>query len=190
MRIGRMEVTGGFFLLLAWLNYLDRQAIVPLAMAACMLHELGHYAVIRVMGGNIKQIRLTAIGAEMVLSRPMGYWQEGAAALAGPAANLLLARLLCRWEWGVLFAGLNLVLCFFNLLPAGRLDGGRALNCAIALLAGPDAADRAGEWLTLLVTGLLLAGSVLVLGRGGNVTLLFVAVWLAVMGNNSFRMRK
>ena len=35
MRLGRVEVTGGFLLLTAWLNYLDRQGVVPLALLAC-----------------------------------------------------------------------------------------------------------------------------------------------------------
>ena len=30
---GRVEVTGGFLLLVAWLNYLDRSFVVPLALA-------------------------------------------------------------------------------------------------------------------------------------------------------------
>ena len=37
MRLGRVEVTGGFLLLTAWLNYLDRQGVVPLALLACAL---------------------------------------------------------------------------------------------------------------------------------------------------------
>ena len=40
MRLGRVEVTGGFLLLTAWLNYLDRQGVVPLALLVCALHEL------------------------------------------------------------------------------------------------------------------------------------------------------
>ena len=42
MRLGRVEVTGGFLLLAAWLNYLDRSLLVPAALTACALHELGH----------------------------------------------------------------------------------------------------------------------------------------------------
>ena len=125
--MGRVEATGDFLLLMAWLNYLDRQGIVPMAMAACLLHELGHWAVIRLLGGQISLVRLTAVGAEMVLRCPMGYWQEGVSALAGPGVNLLLALIFCAWPGGAVFAGLNLVLACFNMLPAGRLDGGRAL---------------------------------------------------------------
>lgn len=178
MRFGRLEATGGFFLLLAWLNYLDVQAVVPLAMVACALHELGHYLVIRVFGGDIKLIRLTAIGAEMVLSRPLSYWQEAAAALAGPGVNLLLAWLCCRWEEGLLFAGLNLALGCFNLLPVGQLDGGRALYCTLALLLGPGAARSVGGLVHGLFTLLVLAAGAALTWWGGSVTLLLVALWL------------
>ena len=77
MGLGRVEVTGGFLLLLAWLNYLDRSFLVPMAVLACGAHELGHLLAIRLLGGSVREIRLTAIGAELVLSGPLGYWQEG-----------------------------------------------------------------------------------------------------------------
>lgn len=176
--MGRVEATGDFLLLMAWLNYLDRQGIVPMAMAACLLHELGHWAVIRLLGGQISLVRLTAVGAEMVLRCPMGYWQEGVSALAGPGVNLLLALIFCAWPGGAVFAGLNLVLACFNMLPVGRLDGGRALYCTLALLAGPGWAGRVGRSMDLAGAALLLAGGVLSLGAGGNITLLLVALWL------------
>ena len=74
--LGRVEVTGGFLLLLAWLNYMDRSFLVPMALLACSAHELGHILMIRLLGGSIKQFRLTAIGGELVLDRPLSYWQE------------------------------------------------------------------------------------------------------------------
>lgn len=177
-RFGRVEVTGGFLLLLAWLNYLDRDFLIPMALLACAAHELGHLFAVQVMGGSVKLIRLTAVGAELVLERPLGYWQEGIAALAGPGTNLLLALTCCGVERYPAFAGLNLVLALFNLLPAGRLDGGRALYCTLALLAGPDLAAGAGAWLDLLCVAGTLGGGLLLAGRRGNVTLLLVALWL------------
>ncbi len=182
MRFGKIEATASFFLLVAWLNYLDRQSVVPLAMAACALHELGHYLAIRVLGGDIRMVRLTAVGAEMALSRPLSYGREGLAALAGPGVNLLLALVLCRWEWGQLFAGLNLVLGCFNLMPVGRLDGGRAMYCTLALLAGPDFARRTGEWMDPLFTAALLGAGLLLAGLGGSITLLLTAAWIAFGG--------
>lgn len=176
MRLGRVEVTGGFLLLLAWLNYLDRSFLVPMALAACGAHELGHITAVRLLGGSIKEIRLTAFGAELVLARPLAYWQEGLSALAGPGINLLLALAGCRFA--LTFAGLNLALALFNLLPVGRLDGGRAVYCTLALLAGPGPADRVGRWLDCLCTAGVTAAGLLLTLRGGNITLLLAAFWL------------
>ena len=181
MKLGNLEATGGFFLLLAWLNYLDRQMILPLALVACVCHELGHYLAIDRMGGNIKKIRLTAVGAEMIFARSLSYWQEGLAALAGPAVNLLLACLFSRWEQGALFSGLNLILGCFNLMPIGCLDGGRALHCAFCLISGPDTAQRFRRSLSRVFTSILFAGGILRLKGGGNVTLLCVALWLVIL---------
>lgn len=176
MGLGKVEVTAGFLLLLAWLNYLDNSLIVPMAAAACLAHELGHLAVIRLIGGTVRRIRLTAIGAEIVLARGLSYWQEGLSALAGPGINLVLALVCCGLERGVTFAGLNLALALFNLLPVGRLDGGRALYCTLALLAGPELASRIGNWLDVLSTGAVLAAGLALAGR--NLTLLLVGFWL------------
>ena len=192
MRIGRLEVTGGFFLLLAWLNYLDRQLILPMAAVACILHELGHYLAIRLVGGTIKYIRLTAFGAEMAVSRPLNYWQEGLAALAGPVVNIMLALVFCSWTWGAGFAGLNLVLALFNLIPVGRLDGGRVLNCLLALLIGPAYAQRVGEKLDWIFVSLALGAGVWLAASGKNFTLLLIALWLVsgLTKQNNWNYRK
>ena len=181
IRLGRVEITGGCLLLLAWLNYLDRDLLLPMALASCGAHELGHLAAVRLLGGDVKQLRLTAVGAELVLDRTLGYWQEGVSALAGPGVNLLLALTCCGLEKGAAFAGLNLVLALFNLLPAGRLDGGRALHCTLALLAGPEAARRAGLWLDGLCTAGALALGLPLAAAERNITMLLVSVWLLVI---------
>lgn len=181
MRIGKLEVTAPFFLMLAWLNYLDRQGLVPLCVLACCFHELGHLLSIRLLSGDIKLIRLTAVGAEMVLCRPMGYGQEMVAALAGPGVNLLLAVLCCRWSWGTLFAGLNLALGCFNLLPVGRLDGGRFLHGLLAVFCGLNVAEQIGALLDGCLVGSLLLAGALLAWKNGNITLLSVGLWLLVV---------
>ena len=126
----------------------------------------------------------------MVMAHSLGYWQEGLAALAGPGTNLLLALIFCTREWGAAFAGLNLLLACFNMVPVGRLDGGRALNCAISLILSPDLANEIGRCLDLICTGLLLSMGVFLAGAGGNITLLLVAVWLlAVFFSQNLRQR-
>lgn len=179
MKWGRTEITWGFCLAAAWLNYLDRQGIFPLALAACVLHEVGHYAAIRCLDGDIKLIRLTAIGAEMELEAPLDYCREGVAALAGPGVNLLAALVLCRWPWGRTFSGLNLALGCFNLMPVSVMDGGRAMACTLSLLAGPGLAEAVGRAMDRAVTAAMLVCGALLAGARQNFTMLLVALWLA-----------
>ena len=97
---GRITVTPGFLFLMAWCNYADQQGLLLPALAGCALHELGHLAAIWGLGGSVRRLRLTAVGAEIQMERPMSYPGELAAALAGPAANLAAAWLCCRAEGG------------------------------------------------------------------------------------------
>lgn len=177
MRRGKVEITGGFLLLLAWLNYCDTQMLFPVALGAAAIHEAGHWAAIRVVKGRIRLLRLSAVGAELQLEGTMTYAQELICALAGPVVNLTTAFLAAKVGLEV-FSGLNLALGAFNLLPISVLDGGRALNCVSVMLLGPDigsAVRRGGD--VLLAFALLLGGTALIF-FGGNVTLLLVAVWL------------
>ena len=178
MRLGMVEISRGFFLLLAWMNYLDQSFLVPMAVLACGTHELGHVIAIRLFGETVTGIRLTAIGAELTLPRALGYWQEGACALAGPGVNLLLALICCGLDRWTVFAELNLVLGLFNLMPVGRLDGGRALYCTLALVFGVDPANGVCSCLDVLCTAGILAAGVYLAGSCGNITLLLVAFWL------------
>ena len=112
LRWKRVEISAGALLLGAALYYLDEQGVLLMAFCACALHELGHWLVIRALGGRVTALRITCVGAEMRLSArcPLGYWQQIAAALAGPAVNLLAARMAVGLgtEGAYCFAGLNL----------------------------------------------------------------------------------
>lgn len=182
MKAGRVEVTGGFLFLIAWLNYLDRQCIVPLALLACALHEAGHLLILKSAKADIKRIRITAVGAEIEFEDSLSYWLEGAAALAGPGINLLLA-LLCsaRRDWE-LFVGLNLALGCFNLMPVSCLDGGRALFCILAVLIGPAQAQSVAQKLDFMALLTLAVFSAAAACRWGNITLPLAAIWMAFRG--------
>lgn len=185
LRWGKFEITGGFLLLAAILYYLDDQDVLLWAALACGLHELGHYGAIWVLGGKVARIRLTAVGAEMTLSAawPMGHLAQCLAALAGPGVNLVLAvfaaRLALRYgEDLYLFAGLNLGLAVFNLLPANQLDGGRALYHLISLFWQPGAETISRLLSVMTVAVLLTAGLYLFWNTKTNVTLLITSLWL------------
>lgn len=178
MRLGKVEVSGGFLLLVAWLNYTDTQGLIPLAVLSCALHEAGHWGMLRLVGGEAAGLRLTVAGAAMELKYPLSYTGEALCALAGPGVSLALAWMGHCLPGGALFSGINLVLAAFNLLPVSGLDGGRALHCALCALAGPEAAERAAGLLDGFLVGALVAGGGILAWKGGSVTLLFTAGWL------------
>ena len=182
MRWGRTEITAGALVLWAALFYLDQGGAVPQVLTACALHEGGHWLAIRLLGGRVAALRVTCVGAELRLSarHPMSPAGELLAALAGPAVNLLLA-LACAGlgEGWHCFAGLNLALGCFNLLPLAPLDGGRALGCLLALAGRPGWGAGVARVLSAALCGGLLTGALLLWQAGvPNLTLPCLAVWL------------
>ena len=184
LRWKRVEISAGALLLGAALYYLDEQGVLLMAFCACALHELGHWLVLRRVGGRIQRLHITVFGAEMqVDDRRISYGGELLTAAAGPVSNLLLAAamgLLGRW-WEPLYllAGAQLVLGAFNLLPALPLDGGRILWLALAWLTEPYTAQRVLSAVSLAVSlALLLGGGWFIWRQGGSPFLLVGAVGL------------
>lgn len=163
----------------------------PLLLTAVLLaaafHEWGHYAVLRRFGGQVTHLRLSAFGAEMDVGNTsrLSYGAEMLTVLAGPAVNLALAVLLGGlgywWETACVFAGANLVLGVFNLLPAPPLDGGRLLWLMVAWLTEPFTADRVVAAVGLMTSGAVAAAGILLTCRtGGSPFLLLGAVGLLI----------
>lgn len=169
----------GFLVLLGLLYYLDEDlGLLGWALAACALHELGHVAAVSLLGGGVKELHLTAVGAELTLDRArlLSYGQEVLAVLAGPCASLLTA-VLAAAAGQFLLAGLSLGQGLFNLLPVLPLDGGRAL-LLLASRRGGEGAQRALCGLSAVLSGLLLGGGLILLRVFGNPALLVTAGWL------------
>lgn len=178
MRIGRVEISPGFLLLGAWLNYMDHQGIFWNTMFSCTVHEVCHLCVLRLLKIPIRRVCITVVGAEICVESGMTYRGEMAAALAGPVGNFLLAWGASRCSGGELLAGINLALGLFNLIPAGRLDGGRFLCCILSVLLGPER----GEWVSGQLSGLCLLGlcaaGIWSFGRFRNLTLPLISLWM------------
>lgn len=104
---------------------------------AIILHEAAHILLLYLFGGRLRALDLTFQGARIVTEQGgMGYGGELMAVMAGPGIDLLLAVLSARaGETFYLFAGINLALGIFNLLPFPGLDGGRMLWLLFALLS-------------------------------------------------------
>ncbi len=143
----------------------------PVCLAAVLLaagcHEAGHYMALRLSGGRLAAVSVSAFGAQMrVRDRyRLSYGREALCVLAGPLINGTLSWLLsldgARREELYIFAGAQLILGVFNLLPLWTLDGGRLLWIAIAWLTDPFLADKVCRMVT---AALLLALAALGIG--------------------------
>lgn len=170
-----------------------------LALFGCVvLHELGHAGMARLFGVRTREIVLFPIGGVARQDRiPTGF-PELLIALAGPAVHVLIVPLLFGalvvsgvplrldpaaegFSWadaGWLLLSSNIVLFFFNLIPAFPMDGGRVLRALLSLLMPIDGATRiaafvgqtiaiamgvygavSGQWLLIVVAMLVFLGA-------------------------------
>ena len=161
-------------LLLALFVLLSSPLVLGALLLAALTHELGHCAMLRWLRARVTAVRITALGAEMRIEGRLSYGGEVLAAAAGPAVNLLLAPLLAYggrlWEMLYLFAGTQLVLGLFNLLPILPLDGGSMLWNLLAWITEPYTADR-------VMTAI---------GFGTAAVLTLAAIWAAWLGGGFF----
>lgn len=180
MTWGRVEVTGGFFLVIALAVLMGAGEVLPLVGLAAVCHELGHLGALALAKVPLQHFRLSAFGAEIRAdTRYLPYGKEILCVLAGPAVNLLLAVVLSRVSGDYVLAGANLLLGVFNLLPISGLDGGRVLHLLISWLTEPVTADRVCTWLGF-VTALALTAvaAALVIYHRSGLFLLFGALGL------------
>ncbi len=199
-----------FLLLLAWVagnqfteggvtGALRSMALILAVFFCVVLHEFGHALAARLFGVPTKDITLLPIGGVARMERtPRDPRQELAIALAGPMVNVLIATLLLAGIWflgdpaHLLSAGagnlpfvvmllwFNVVVVFFNMLPAFPMDGGRVLRALLAMrmnyLKATQVAASVGQFVAVafVVIGLMsnwmlaLVGVFVYLGAQGE----------------------
>lgn len=194
---------------------------VVLLFVSVLLHELGHGLQARAFGLLVRRITLLPIGGLVELeTSPSYYWHELVVTLAGPMVNLGLALVvgsiayliqpfsLASWPDYLLLlapAGtmtallyvfwVNLVLFFFNMLPAFPMDGGRVVRAALAILSNYEVGTRIAAWSgRLMALGLAAFGArgLLVEGVNPNPILVVVAliVWVGAQQEDVYVRRR
>lgn len=130
---------------------------------SCLLHEFGHLAAICICKCRYRRMDILPMGALIVCPEGMPYKKELAVALAGPAASALgcaaaLAFFAAFGSVSALYAFVvGAVLCLFNLMPAKKLDGGKALLNYLLMHKEKDTAERICSAVSSVVFVLLFA---------------------------------
>jgi stage IV sporulation protein FB len=151
--------------LLAFYGYL-RETLILFALV--LSHEVVHMLVARAHGLEVGEVELFPFGGvariEDVLE--LDPQTESNVAMAGPLFNFLLVAValviyanLPAWQTNetfLFFIRCNLVLGFFNLLPALPLDGGRILRAKLSALLGFQQATEVAIRISKLMSLLML----------------------------------
>ncbi len=147
---------------------------------AAIIHELGHLCALRMLGGKIKSLRLTMVGAEMVFdcTSMFSYMREALSAFAGPAINLLLALIMFKLDMHS-SALVHACLGSLNMIPIYPLDGGRVLACCLSSW-NVEFAEKITYFISLGFSGLILGLGIAAWIYYGNISLAIGAVWLVI----------
>lgn len=164
-RDARVRISPTAVLLLAIFALLTPTVCLLAVLLAAVCHEMGHYLALRLCGGRVEGLSVSAFGAQMRIRHRerLSYGREALCVAAGPMVNVTLSWLLsmagAQREELYLLAGAQLVLGAFNLLPLTALDGGRLLWIGVACLTDPFLADKVCHRVTLVTLAALAAGS-------------------------------
>ncbi|MBN9661801.1 MAG: site-2 protease family protein [Acidobacteria bacterium] len=159
-----------FWLMVVWLIFMGSegtQSIPGMALyviglfASVLLHEIGHALAARRFQIQTTEIVMLPLGGLAKLARQPNPSEEFWIALAGPMVNFVLGGALLGWTYaqgGTVelshwrastdanlpgrLAVTNLVLAFFNLLPAFPMDGGRVMRSLLAAKRPVEEATR------------------------------------------------
>lgn len=178
----RVKIKSGFLIMQLCAVIVIGLKCAVYALGAAVIHEMGHFAAIFLLGGRVNELKLGAAGAEIRYTGRMSYKSDFIIAIMGPLANAAAAMLLVQLlpNGGAvdrnLLAGANMIYALVNLVPISITDGGRALTAAVGFFFGVCAAERVIAVLNLFFSLALLFGGILLLWSYGNPSLLICGI--------------
>lgn len=184
VRGSHVSVSFFFFVTVCVALVLDKTNTAVLTLGAAAVHELGHLICMLCLGERVSNICVAPFGFRITRSGS-SCRREMCIAIAGPAANLIVAAILLCAMWicgakGLLKAAVvNISLAVFNLLPIEPLDCGRAVHCWLMCKMNTAKAEK-----TVFIIGVVFLvplaalGFLVLIKSKYNITLLLASVYL------------
>ncbi len=172
------------------LLFLLGNSYAVLGLAACLWHETGHLAVMKIRGIPARRILFYGAGIKIMPDKQFCFTDFGTELLVligGSGANFLAAAALSAVNVPELklFSVINAVIGVFNLLPLQYLDGGKLLVAFIRRLCSFSQAcilERYLKWLNIfLILGIMTAFA---FAGKGNFTLYITLCYLLISAAN------
>lgn len=122
--MSKIRIEDSFIILLAVVCWLDTDGSLWIFFAAAAIHEMGHWLMLRILGGRVQCFRLTAAGGNLKYWLPVpAKWKHALIAAGGPALGFLGTYWAAAQGYYTL-AGAGILLNLVNCLPVPPLDGG------------------------------------------------------------------
>lgn len=148
---------------------------IPLLFISVLGHELGHAAMLGLLGFGRSQIALAGFGGVTINRRQAKPWQNVVISLAGPGCSFILAGISWLLISGVAYTRVDPMLSVFlplmieanvfwgvfNLVPIHPLDGGHALLDVARYATSERRALKFSGWSSIVIAGILVAAGLL-----------------------------
>lgn len=194
MRAGKIAgvqllISPWFLVLLLLFSFSGMFVKVVGVFASVLWHESAHAMVARLLGYTVREVELLPFGGVARIDRlgEADSQNDLFIALVGPISSFVMAAMIAilshyiqEWDWRFYFQT-NLMLGWFNLIPALPLDGGRILRAWLSQLCGYRKATTATVYVGWFLSSCFVVLSVLQLYYRSdiNLTLLAAAVFIA-----------
>ncbi len=127
----------------------DELQIALLSLTAILIHEVGHFVFLNIIGKKSSRMRSALNGLRIKGTQRMNYEEEFLLYLSGPVANLLAAVLIyfsptIPSDFSNAFVTINLATAISNLLPIQGYDGYGMIRSLLALHS------KSADYITLL----------------------------------------
>lgn len=170
----KIQLDFSFFAVLAFSFFLDKNGILLMSFAACIIHELGHLFAMLIFDVDIRSLCFYGAGIKLGCNIDRSHFKSSLLIYsAGCAANILF--LVASIIFGSYkFAAINAVMCLFNILAIGDLDGSQI----ISLIS--DRYKLSGLWLRIVKISSYISVIItsLIIGDRVGLTFYFTLIYM------------